>query len=262
MTEVSTAIPPRTLSIVIPVYNERRYLREILERVEAAPMPAMLQRQIVLVDDGSTDGTRDLMRELSQTRDDLKIILQERNRGKGAALRAGFAAADGDVVLVQDADFEYDPHDYMALLEPIVEGHADVVFGSRFVDAREHRGWHRMGNRVLTMLSNLTTGLRLTDMECGYKVFRREILRQITIEENRFGFEPEIAAKVARLHVRLAEVPVSYAGRTYEEGKKINWKDGISAIRCILKYGLFGGRTQGNSSGGGRGGGRRPQPPL
>ena len=228
----------RSLSVVIPVYNEREYLLEILRRVEAVQLPGGLKRQIVLVDDGSTDGTRQLLAELSASRPDLKVVFQVRNRGKGAALRAGFAAADGDLIIVQDADFEYDPADYPALLAPILEGRADVVYGSRFATRDRHRGWHRRANRFLTVLSNFTTGLRVTDMECCYKLFRRELLNRIHLKEDRFGFEPEITAKIARLGVRIAEVPVSYAGRSYEQGKKIGWKDGLSAIRCIIKYRL------------------------
>jgi glycosyltransferase involved in cell wall biosynthesis len=193
------------------------------------------------VDDGSTDGTRELLEELAAARPDVKVILQDRNRGKGAALRAGFAAADGDLVLIQDADFEYDPADYPALLRPILDGTADVVYGSRFTDPRQHRGWHRRMNRFLTGLSNLTTGLRLTDMECCYKLIPHRLLQGMTLVEDRFGFEPEITAKLARLRPRIVEVPVSYAGRSYRQGKKINWRDGVSAIRCIFKYGA---RTQ------------------
>ncbi len=228
-----------TLSIVIPVYNERRYLLAVLQRVEEAVLPAGLGRQVVIVDDASTDGTRDLIMELRRKRRDLKIVLRKKNRGKGAALRAGFVKATGEFVLIQDADFEYDPGDYSALLEPLLDGRADVVFGSRFNDPAAHPGLHRAANRLLTRLSNLTTGLHLTDMECCYKAFRRQVLRKIELTEDRFGFEPEVTAKIARLHVNLVEVPVSYAGRSYDQGKKIGWKDGLSAIRCILKYGLM-----------------------
>lgn len=231
-----------TLSIVIPVYNEHQLLPHILSRIEAVKLPQEMTRQIILVDDGSTDGTRDLLAQWQKDRPDLSIHLHEKNQGKGAALHTGFAAANGDFIIVQDADMEYDPNEYGRLLEPILDGRADVVFGSRFI-GETHRVlyyWHSVGNHLLTMLSNICSNLNLTDMECCYKLFKREVLTQIQLEENRFGFEPEVTAKIARLGVRLYEVPVSYAGRTYQEGKKINWKDGISALRCILKYNLMG----------------------
>jgi glycosyltransferase involved in cell wall biosynthesis len=234
------------LSIVIPVYNERNTLQAVLDRVRAAQLPADGRKQIVLVDDCSTDGTRDLLKQL-EADGDLSIVYHEVNQGKGAALRTGFAKADGDFAIVQDADLEYDPDEYAKLLEPLLDGRADVVFGSRFIGGESHRVlyyWHYIGNRVLTALSNMLTNLNLTDMEVCYKVFRREVLQQVRIEENRFGFEPEITAKVARLRlnnkpVRIYEVGVSYDGRTYEEGKKIGWRDGVRAIVCILKYNLF-----------------------
>ena len=228
----------RVLSIVIPVYNEKELLTRVLRFVESAPLPDGISRQIVLVDDGSTDGTRELLLELAQQREDLIVILQPENRGKGAALRSGFQAATGDWIIVQDADFEYDPNDFSALLSPILRGDADVVYGSRFAIPDLHRGWHRRMNRFLTILSNMTTGLKLTDMECCYKLFKRADIQSIPLKENRFGFEPEVTAKMARRKLRVVEVPVSYAGRSYDEGKKIGWKDGISALRCILKYGL------------------------
>ncbi len=231
-----------TLSIVVPVYNERKYLERVLERVAAAPLPDGLQRQIVCVDDCSTDGTADLLRGLARDRPDLRVLFHAKNQGKGAAIRTGFAEATGDIVLIQDADLEYDPSEYPRLLKPILDGRADVVYGSRFI-GETHRVlyfWHYLGNQLLTTLSNMCSNLNLTDMECCYKVFRREIVQQITIEEDRFGIEPELTAKVASLGVRLYEVPVSYSGRTYAEGKKINWKDGVSALRCILKYNLLG----------------------
>ncbi len=230
----------RKLSIVIPVYNERDTIASIVEAVEAVPLYG-IEKEIVIVDDHSTDGTRDLLkRELDDGR--RRVIYQDRNQGKGAALRAGFSAASGDIVLVQDADLEYNPEEYPKLLKPILEGKADVVYGSRFAGSEEKRVlffWHSIGNKFLTTLSNMFTNLNLTDMETCYKVFRREILEKITVEEDRFGFEPEITAKISKLRCRIYEVGISYSGRTYEEGKKINWKDGVSAFRCILKYNLF-----------------------
>jgi len=223
------------LSVVIPVYNEAETIAAVVDRVRRVP----IEKEILAVDDCSTDATRARLAELAARGDDLRVILHDRNRGKGAALRTGFDAATGDVVIIQDADLEYDPGDYPRLLAPIVEGKADVVYGSRFAGGESHRVlyfWHSLGNRFLTLLSNMCTGLNLTDMETCYKVFRREVLDRIRIEENRFGFEPEVTAKVARLRVRIYEVGVSYAGRTYEEGKKIGWKDGVRAVWCILKY--------------------------
>jgi len=223
------------LSVVIPVYNEAETIAAVVERVRRVP----IEKEIVAVDDCSTDATPARLAELAARGDDLRVILHDRNRGKGAALRTGFDAATGDVVIIQDADLEYDPFDYPRLLAPIVEGRADVVYGSRFAGGESHRVlyfWHSLGNRFLTLLSNMCTDLNLTDMETCYKVFRREVLDRIRIEENRFGFEPEVTAKVARLRVRIYEVGVSYAGRTYEEGKKIGWKDGVRAVWCILKY--------------------------
>ena len=229
------------LSIVIPVYNERELAPAAIARVAAVPLPGGLDREIVLVDDCSTDGTRDWLRDFTAGRPDIVLRLHDVNRGKGAALRTGFAAATGEFVLVQDADLEYDPREYPALLEPLLDGRADVVFGTRFL-GQTHRVlyyWHAVGNWLLTMLSNMLSNVNLTDMECCYKAFRRDVLARITLVENRFGFEPEITAKVARLGCRIYEVPVSYSGRTYAEGKKINWKDGISALRCILRYNLL-----------------------
>jgi len=226
------------LSIVIPCYNEVRTIRHIVDRVRAAPVA---EREIIIVDDCSRDGTRDLLRtEIAPLVD--KVLYHEVNQGKGAALRTGFRAATGDVVVVQDADLEYDPQDYPRLLQPILEGKADVVFGSRFQGGQPHRVvyfWHMVGNKFLTLLSNMATNINLTDMETCYKVFRREVLQRIEIEENRFGFEPEITAKVARLGVVIFEVGISYYGRTYAEGKKMGWRDGFRALWAIAKYNLL-----------------------
>jgi glycosyltransferase involved in cell wall biosynthesis len=229
------------LSIVIPVYNERSLLPRVLERVEAAPLPDGMTREIVVVDDGSTDGTRDWLRQHAASRSGLTLCLQERNHGKGASLRTGFAAATGDLVLVQDADLEYDPSEYPQILAPLLDGRADVIFGTRFL-GQTHRVlyyWHAVGNWLLTTLSNMLSNVNLSDMECCYKAFRADVLRRITLVENRFGFEPEVTAKVARMGCRIYEVAVSYSGRTYAEGKKIGWRDGFSALRCIVRYNLF-----------------------
>lgn len=225
------------LSVVIPVYNERASIRELLRRVESVPIP----KEIIVVDDGSTDGTREILRELE--RPGIHILYQPCNRGKGAALREGFRHAKGDVILVQDADLEYDPAEYSRLLQPIIEDQADVIFGSRFT-GDNHRVlyfWHYVANKVLTTLSNVFTNLNLTDMETGYKVFRREVLADIELKSNRFGFEPEITAKVAKRRNpawRVFEIPISYSGRTYEEGKKIGLRDAFTALWCILRFWL------------------------
>jgi glycosyltransferase involved in cell wall biosynthesis len=230
------------LSVVIPAYNERATIANLLERVAQAPLPDGVEREMIVVDDGSRDGTRDLLQELERAANPpFRLILQPENRGKGAAVRTGFAAATGDVVLVQDADLEYDPRDYPKLLQPILDGEADVVFGSRFLGG-PHRVlfyWHYLGNQFLTTLSNMLTDLNLSDMETCYKVFRRELLAKMELRSDRFGIEPELTARFAKLGARIYEVPISYRGRTYAEGKKIGWKDGFSAIWAILRYNLF-----------------------
>lgn len=227
------------LSIIIPVYNEEKTLREIIRRVSVAQLPEGFLREIILVDDGSTDGTKDIMDSLSDTF--VKINLKK-NAGKGFAVRSGLAKVTGEVVIIQDADLEYDPKDYLVLLSPILEGKADVVYGSRLVTASPHRViffWHYVGNTVLTVLSNAFTNLNLTDMETGYKMFSRKVVEDIKnkLVSNRFGIEPEITARVKKY--RVYEVGISYSGRTYEEGKKIGWKDGFSAIWCIVRFNLF-----------------------
>lgn len=228
------------LSIIIPVYNEHKTIKDIIARVEHAPLLGV-EKEIIIVDDGSTDGTRDALDYYKKTH---TVIFHERNQGKGAALRTGFAAATGDYVLVQDADLEYDPNEYEKLLAPVTKFDADVVLGSRFVGESAHRVvyfWHYVGNKILTMLSNMFTNLNLTDMETCYKLIRRSLLERVVIEQNRFGFEPEIVSKMARIpNIKIFEVGVSYNGRTYKEGKKINWKDGVQAIYCIVRYGLKG----------------------
>jgi len=226
------------LSILIPVYNERHTVELLLKRVEAAPY----EKEILLVDDASTDGTREILERLARDhRDQVRLLRHSHNRGKGAAIRTAIEHVTGDVVVIQDADLEYDPKDYPALLEPILEGHADVVFGNRF-HGGPHRVlyfWHAVGNRVLTTLCNTLTNLNLSDMEVGYKVFRAEILQRLRLKSDRFGIEPEFTVKVAKLGCRVYEVPIAYHGRTYAEGKKITWRDGVVALYCILRFRFF-----------------------
>jgi len=225
------------LSVVIPVYNEAATIAELISRVHAVDVP----KQIIVVDDGSTDGTREVLEGLKGRYENMRVLLQPRNRGKGAALRLGFQHATGDYVLVQDADLEYDPAEYPVLLRPLIEDKADVVYGSRFLTTKQHRVlffWHSVGNRLLTLISNMFTNLNLSDMETGFKVFRREVIQSIKLEQHRFGFEPELTVKIARMKLRIYEVGISYYGRTYEEGKKIGWKDGVKALWCIVKYSI------------------------
>jgi glycosyltransferase involved in cell wall biosynthesis len=245
------------LSIIIPAYNEINFIEEVVNRVSAAPY----DKEIIIVDDGSTDGTRDFLNRISnieyrissgeiqnskfkiQNLHEVRVIFHDKNVGKGGAVRTGVGAAKGDIVIIQDADLEYDPKDYPALLEPILEGKADVVYGSRFLGGphRVHYFWHYVGNLLITLVSNMATDLNLTDMETGYKVFKRKVFEGIEIKSNRFGFEPEITAKVARKGCVIYEVPISYYGRSYEQGKKITWKDGVKAVFTILKYKWFSG---------------------
>ena len=245
-----------TVSVVIPVYNERAFVEQVLLRVQATG----IEKEILVIDDGSTDGTRQLLESLCREQaagqsaaavqngaaslalTNVRFLFQDRNRGKGAALRRGFKAATGDIVIVQDADLEYDPQEYGNLLAPILDGRADVVYGSRFLSGpqRVHYFWHYAGNKFLTLLSDVLTNIKLTDMETCYKVFRREVLESMELRSDRFGFEPEVTAKVAKGKWRIYEVPISYSGRTYAEGKKITWKDGFLTLWCILRYNLFG----------------------
>ncbi len=231
------------LSVVMPVYNERATLREVVEKVLAVA----LEIELICVDDGSDDGSREILGELQLRHPQIRALLQPHNMGKGAALRRGIQEATGDYVIIQDADLEYDPGEYPLMIQPLIQGKADVVFGSRFLGGAPHRVlyfWHSVGNRALTLLSNCLTNINLSDMETCYKVFRREIIQSIPIEEDRFGFEPEITVKVARRKLRIYEVGISYWGRTYEEGKKIGWKDGVRALYCLLKYSIKEPTTQ------------------
>jgi glycosyltransferase involved in cell wall biosynthesis len=224
------------LSVVVPMFNEKDTIEEVYSRIKAVD----IEKEIILVDDCSTDGTREIIGGLAAN--DTKVLFHDKNMGKGAALRTGFRKATGDVLIIQDADLEYDPSEYPKLIRPILEGRADVVYGSRFAGGEAHRVlffWHMVGNKFLTLLSNMFTNLNLTDMETGYKLFTRAVYTKINIEENRFGFEPEITAKIRKLDVRIYEVGISYSGRAYSEGKKIGWQDGFSALRCILKYNIF-----------------------
>ena len=223
------------LSVVMPVYNERATLRQVVDRVLAVP----LDIELICVDDGSTDGSREILAQLQTERPQIRVLLQPKNMGKGAALHRGIREATGDFLIIQDADLEYDPGEYPVLLEPLIQGSADVVYGSRFLSARPHRVlyfWHSVGNWILTLLSNALTDINLSDMETCYKAFRREVIQSIPLEEKRFGFEPEVTVKIAKRRLRIYEVGISYWGRTYEEGKKINWKDGIRALWCLIKY--------------------------
>jgi glycosyltransferase involved in cell wall biosynthesis len=229
------------LSVVIPVFNEEETVDELIRAVLDAPLPPGVERELVVVDDGSVDGTARVLESWDDSR--VRVFRQPGNRGKGAALRRGFAEAHGDLIVIQDADLEYDPREFRKLLAPVLQGKADVVYGSRFIGSEAHRVlffWHYVGNRLLTLLSNAVTNLNLTDMETCYKLFRADVLKRVELREDRFGFEPEVTAKVARLGVRIYEVGISYWGRTYEEGKKIHWRDGVVALWCIVRYGLLG----------------------
>ena len=232
------------LTIIIPVYNEEKFIEKIYSKVLNVKLPSDFYKEVIIVDDNSDDNTLEIINRISNK--STKIFNQKKNCGKGSCIRLGLEKASGDIILIQDADLEYDPEEYPKLLAPIITGKADVVYGSRFIGGEAHRilyYWHSFGNKILTLFSNILTNLNLSDMECCYKVFKKEIIQNIKLVENRFGFEPEITAKIAKLSkkgkCRIFEVGVSYSGRTYDEGKKINWKDGVSALKCILKYNLF-----------------------
>jgi len=231
------------LSVIIPAYNEARTIHLILEKIDAVQLVHQIEKEIIIVNDCSSDDTANVVRQLMQKHKSIRFIEHEKNKGKGAAIHTGIKEASGDFIIIQDADLEYDPEEYNLLLKPIVNGFADVVYGSRFMGGNPHRilfFWHSIGNAVLTFLSNMFTNLNLTDMETCYKLFKAEYLQQLQLTENRFGFEPEVTAKISRIpNIRIYEVGISYYGRTYAEGKKINWKDGFRAIYCILKYGML-----------------------
>lgn len=249
------------LSVVMPIYNERATLRQVVERVLAVP----LEIELICVDDGSRDGSREILQELEARHPQLRVFLQPRNMGKGAALRRGIQESTGDFVVIQDADLEYDPAEYPILLRPLIEGKADVVYGSRFLGSGPHRVlyfWHFVGNSILTLISNALTNMNLSDMETCYKVFRREVIQAIPLEENRFGFEPEITVKIAKRNLRVYEVGISYWGRTYEEGKKIGWKDGVRALWCMVKYTLKEPRLRPSAQAGAEGGIARTEEPA
>ncbi len=232
----------KCVSVIMPLYNEARSISAVIDAV----LDQSCVEELIVVDDCSTDGSWEIVQKIAANESRMTLHRHERNRGKGAAIRTGVSKAKAPLVLIQDADLEYDPGEYQVIIGPILRGKADAVFGSRFIFSHEHRVlyfWHSLGNKFLTLLSNMTTNLNLTDMEACYKVFKRELIQSVTIEENRFGFEPEIVAKIARTGARIYEVSISYHGRTYDEGKKIGWKDGVSAIRCILKYGFFNSRV-------------------
>src|SRR5215471_17077289 len=233
------------LSVVIPIYNERATVRQVVNRISSLALP--FEIEMLCIDDGSTDSSREILLDLQKEHPGVRVILQPHNMGKGAALRRGIQEATGEFVVIQDADLEYDPAEYPILLEPLIEGKADVVYGSRFMGGRPHRVlyfWHSVGNWLLTLFSNALTDLNLTDMETCYKAFRREVIQAIPLEENRFGFEPEVTVKIAKRRLRVYEVGISYSGRTYEDGKKIDWKDGFRAIWCLVKFSLQEPRVQ------------------